>query len=673
MIKILIISLFISNAFAKTEETLIPLEIKKRSSENIEASIGELTEEGKELGIDSLTLEGRQSVEQIEGNRNRIKIIWQKAKLNESEQELSEPLVSEVEIEGNIREGDQFSAKGNAHNLVRVFDELKDKLFGINDDDGEDDLRVQEGDVLEENLENYISNSGGSSTYGSVDDTDTGVDPFAISYEVTEDDEVITSDGCSKRVDLDNMVIYVQKRTLKGDEEIKPCSDSEEYYQLIRDYKGCGEDVRLEEEKVFSKYRVVYNHPIDDAVIQVESCTVDKQKFVELSRDYESCGLKHDTAKDKSFARYRLVYDFDGSPRIFQDCIEDENIAFQHIQENKTCKPQITDTEVIFSERKAIKKDGQIIYLSECEPLEDTYEIYEEVCNEQKYTHDFRGGQSFLNKNYFYIRNDKRVDVSKCIKSDVVLTHKFDVSACEVVHDDQRRQSQLYAKAYVEDASVEGGKDYITDCKKSGNAISYINEGQKWLTISSHNENITSIKSGQKLLSISVYLEGIGFLDREWLIHIMRIMSGHIDRYWANRFGKKLCDPKDYDVSNVPISRNAPNNKEIENYKSNIIGQQWVSSSGRIIDKSWSDQTPQLSVNLSEERCMICKEWRCYYSANNYLVEHNLKVSQAKCMVSVLRSYPMYRRFDSTEFIDKLTILDSKTICGTGTKLRGEG
>jgi hypothetical protein len=718
--KVLVIvslSLIAFKVQAKEERySRIPIELNEIENETVSAKI--ITGE-EQSELDGVLLEGEKRVLEQEGNIKKIKILWGKLKLDEHEAELEEFFVSDVTVEGSLEEGDQFSARVDSQELLNVFHRLKSNSLSTFTTSEEIDEEIAEEEEVATQLGTFASSTGGSSGVLSDDTSDYDSMDVSPNYEVeVVEVEYDTTDGCDYRIDIDEMTVTVQKRTIKGDEEISPCADTEVSYSLNKDYENCSKYVDVNAEKVFPKYRITYDNIDGDGVIQVVGCQLDKEKFTKLVRDYKACGIKHDTAKEKSFGRYRLVYQemVSGKQIIYQDCIEDEDITYSHFVDNESCETKVEGGEVTFYERRGIEVEGKKEYISDCLPIENASKLYEEICSNKKYTHDFKGGQTFLNKNHFYFKAGDRVDVSSCAKSDVALEHKLDTEPCEIEHSFEDNTSQLYAKTYIEDSSLSGGKVFLTECEPTGNEISHVTTKSKWIKVSQEYKRLDSISDAEYPISYKPFggIFGYSYFSTSYkpydrykidLTDALRKYYNSGNLYHSNGGGKY----KDWDrYTSTSRCRDLENSSDWHDYISyrtasakdlnrstdQHINSDFWSFNDQDINGKYSDAKPTADASLVTRKCptvYLPHTYSAYftrldksrrvrgstdhakdmYRKENYLIEYKATIKNVGCEVTTLARKPIYRSIDGVEYVDDNTTLETMYVCGTGAKLEG--
>jgi hypothetical protein len=637
---------------AKDTEEMIDVMVITNEKDKIGAKIESISKEAKRLGLGDVVLNGEKTVKKDPIMGNRITILWTEAEYEGETIELDEPFVSEVRVYDDLEEGDKFAAKGQPEELTESLTKLQKKVEESQGGNKLDDNNNEAAIADKEEIENAQNSAGSTSAYlgssfgseGGVATEDNALAEVGPNFVVEEDpEEIETSDGCSIRIDLESLQAVIQTRKLKGEKEIVSCADSTTAYQLQKDYNSCPVYADLAQEKVFKQYRLTYKDTSRNTLVQVQDCTLDKDASSDLIRDYQSCGLRHDFNQARSYERYRLTYTLTDTPVIYQDCIDDEKRIYQHLVDSNVCKPEITSKDVIDFERIYIQPQGESKkYLTECTPLKDKYNINEEICSTDKYTHDFVGGQTFLNKSYYYFKGGKRVDVRKCVQSTVSLAHKYDTNGCAVKHDDSKKESYIFAKSYIEDTSL-GGKIFIRDCTQINPPAPYSHNKSQW----------------KKRTSTPQTIKGIS------------LPSKSTSSCWANCNQRRVARdcPQQYQkvIRGEAPQRSHYSSAEITSIVSSSIYQatgQWLLLDNTAIDKTLSDQKPTLAYSAATSSCRVRMRGNVTITTTNF--------GAASCLITNLDKHPIYTRLDGSEIMDTKTVLDSKYVCGTGALLDGK-
>jgi hypothetical protein len=605
-----------------TSKHLIPLEIKKNDkndddSSTVFAKLRNVTDEGKKEGIDKMTLEGKIVDTKKNKSNSILTIIWQKATFNNKKAELDIPLQSKIGVKDQMEDGDSLSAKGDSAELLKAWKKIQNKS-GNSSQDTNNSLRDgKEVSDKEKNDSNFISSNGRSdsgylSSAGISPTSGTQSDIGAITTDYSSEEIITTAEGCNIRIDLGSGSAIVQERQLQGDKEISSCADSTTSYAIDKNYKQCIDYVDYSEGKAFKQYTLSYSNPTAGGNIQVQDCTIDRDQSAQIIDDYEKCSIQHNFKEGISTAQKRTIYiDQNGSEILLRGC-HDSDKKYLHQETDDGCQDQVRDGIVVWSTKKFITVDGKKVDITACTPKEDGITIHEEVCTSNPYTHDFKANQSFINKNYFYYKDNQKMLLQDCVKSEEVMEHKQEIGVCQSVNDDIKKVSTPNFKTYIED---KGNKVFITDCIASNSPIPYTKVKARW------------VKQGTqtgKFPILTPNLTRLGYTD---------LGGNHNVSYDTS---VDIC----YDHSQPDI---------------------WtLQSDGSDINEANSDQFVQY-----------------IFKFENYGIKYGF-MYRLVCLdphctaLTDLKRFPVYNRFDGSEYVDQSQILDRMKICGFGHLIDGQ-
>ena len=506
LIIIHILLTIISTSLAKEEKELdyIDLEIVQIEDSVLYAKITNITEEAKEFDIHNIMLRGQYEMEQSYASQKLVKIHWDSLKYNEVLEEIGEYFYSEIKVIGDIAIGDEFTARGD-------LDLLASKLDDIKNNSNEEEKLYSDNNYLEQRADDEPAPISSNSSSGSLIGGGSSITPTPqdkedlpeLGLQFDPEKEIETEEGCSKRVDLVKMKVYVQKRVVKAGAEVSPCKDTTTSYALTKEYKSCPNFVDLKAQKFYQQYRITYKPSGSDRIVEVQGCIQDKDKYTILNKDYDSCGISHNTSQKISYRKYRLVYD----NKIYQDCVVDNSQKLPHFEDTSGCTNKQVGSDIIEYYKVAYKIGNKTHYIGDCIPSTQKYKIYDEICSTNKYEHDLASAQTYLNKNYYYFKGGKRIDLSSCIRSKEALDHFYDLSECINKNDDSTKKTQLYAKTYIKDSSLGSGVVYIGGCKKYGLPVNYTLLGDIWqVTESSQNVSVVAPQLNTKEIHLGTNL-----------------------------------------------------------------------------------------------------------------------------------------------------------------------
>jgi len=605
-----------SSVFAKTKKKkefdLIPLKVEKVEKNIVTAKIKETTKKGKSLGLDNLILKGILVEEKISKKRKKVTITWNKASLGGEEKELENPLSSKIMVKNKIEKDDVFNAKGKSSDLVDVWDKLN------NDLKNKKHYSLNGENLSEEEKKKFVSSSdrssaGGSSVGGSssksTTPTITGVTP-----DYSTEDIITTAEGCEVRIDETLGMAIVQTKQIQGDDELSDCADSATTYSLERNYEECTDYIDYQTNRAYKQYTLGYNNPDVGGRIQIYGCTINKEQYAEIIEDTSACSIRNDFKTNESIQQSRILYeDENGGIILLQNCSDTET-KYLHQSTFDGCSDEVADSSVILNSRKFITVNNKVQYITECLPQDGAITIHEETCQDNEYEHDFLTNQSYQMKTFFYYKNNQRINIKECIKSEDSLIHKYDTNDCKVVNDDTGLKTQYFAKTYIEDA---GGKVFIKDCEESGVPIPYVQKTKKWIKNNTVN--------GHFAIASPNFRAGTHYL------------GGSANPNWSN------------------ISRDF---KQCYTYNNNDI---WtVGADGRDINEKNSDQFMQY----------VGKTWNSYHHHGYHAY---LGCTDPHCTaITTLSKYLVYTRGDSSEYLATNQPLEKMYVCGTGSKIENK-
>lgn len=647
-----------SQAGELMETQKIPFSVIRDSkTDSIEARIADLRTAASDIGINQMVITGKkEEVKNADGSRD-IRIIWDRAYRMTEEGDrkdtvITAPLESEIQVIGDLKSGDQFAAEGSAMELLAAWDRLKTD----EEKDEEDKEEVEKEDVAADN-----SPGGGVGS----DQPDQKSDFESPDFAVAENPEItVTTDGCSVRVDIQQMVAVVQERTLEDGQEIAPCEDTLTRYPLEKAFSSCPLVFDTDAGNAYEQYVLSYNDPTSGQ-IEVQGCTQDDDRVIAISEDFEGCGLYHDFGQQKSFIQSKLTYFYQGAKQTLQDCSQTDEFYTHEITEN-TCNPIVNEDTVTFQNRVKIDVDGTTQYLSDCEPdASTTTAVLSEACQSPRYTHDFDSGQSYLNKNYYYMKDGSRVNVGNCVQSTTSFVHNLDETECSASNDDTNKETTLYARTYIEETS--GNKTFISTCNPVAPKIPYVANGEKWAVSSSTLSSLALSSTDSQTRSQNYkYGNSEPYWSTVTSHSIMRCSTYKVDTY-----NRKICILQNGGMMNrhqVYVST--------QNYcfYDKIAGS-WETQSGITISKAQSTQDPSWTTSINSNGCSTVSNINSSMrriSSTGDACYVSWTCTQPQCQLTNLRAHPVWLRGDGTEWLDTSVTAESLYVCGDGSNLAGE-
>ncbi|WP_413208331.1 hypothetical protein [Rhodospirillum sp. A1_3_36] len=141
--------------------------------------------------------------------------------------------------------------------------------------------------------------------------------------EVVIPEVVLTTDGCSIRVDLAQGVAIQQNRveiTTGSTTETEACADGPDRFPILSTSAGCPDRVDLAAGAATPAFRLYYTGP-DGSETRVTACQPDPQRSFPIEEDEAGCALQEDDYTQTSVRLQRLIYhDANNTTVVVQDC-----------------------------------------------------------------------------------------------------------------------------------------------------------------------------------------------------------------------------------------------------------------------------------------------------------------------------------------------------------------
>ena len=618
--------------------------IKDNTNDSVEARIADLKSAASDIGIHQMVVTGSKTETELPDGTMDLEIVWDRAYRITDEGDRKDtfiniPLESSINIPDNydLSDGAQFNAEGSAIELMAAWERLK------TDEEIEEDEELAE-DVAAEN------DAGGAMSAGSESEPLDFEGP-----EFAEDvDPVIevTSEGCSVRVDIEQMVAIVQERTLEDGTEVQPCTDTLTRYPLEKAYSGCSLSFDTAEEQ----YKLNYTDPTAGQ-IQVQDCTDDDDKIIQLSETTEGCGVFHDFAQEKSYQQSKLTYFYQGANQTLQDCQNTET-EYPHEVTRSGCDPVITEDTVTYQDRVRIDVNGSYQYISDCTPdPSTTMNILAEACASPRYTHDFDGGQSFLNQNYYYMDGSEKTYVARCKQSTTSFAHKLDESVCEAQNDDTTKKTTMFARPYIEETA--GNQTFIGNCQPVAPSIDYVNIADVWKQNSSTVSSLMLSSTDSAVVAVQGKSLTLRSYDYYWDAAYYYGNGAHCTRKTdMPTYNKRLC------VGYTNVSFSAP-----KYCLRGAIAGEWTAQSGVTISKEHSTSLPTWNMDFEGVNYNGMKFMN---NQSGTVIPKRFSCTAPQCQLTHLKAHPLYQRGDGTEFVDTSITTQSLYVCGDGSNLDGQ-
>lgn len=643
--------------------TLLPIVVDKAEGERkLEARLVNLQNAGVDLGLEKLIIEGDATATDADNGGKDYAISWGMASLRRKDGTkvstyIGKPLQSTVSANPAVKGGDSFTAEGDPNELLDAWKRLQEMM-------AQDDRQEKQADEKKTEAPTPTKDFGASAMQSDQPQLRQQSPQFQVKAE-----PVITStrEGCNMNVDFGQMVAIVQERTLQDGKEVAACQDTLTRFPLEKKYSGCPLKVDADQGKVYEQYTLSYVDPNSGGAIQVAECQPDTDKSIAISTDTASCGLRHDFAKGVSYQRAKKTYvDPQGNIQTIQDC-EDTDVTFQQESTYDGCEDiiDIPGMKAVHQKRVRITKDGEFQYITECAPDTGDYaELKAEACTgANRYTHDFGGGQSFLNQTIYYTdKGGNRKDVQTCQPGTTTFQHKKDETACAASNDDIKLESTMFAKTYIEDSDLQATPIFISECAALAEKVPYIAQDGVWQRTNT---------LGNAAISYA------GSLNEDW---VKTTSDATMNRpYRQNGDGGAYVIESVWAGKLPSISGNPPNQKwELYYTTWNSLPTVMMNLNLRMVGKQWcllNNQTPtQGSILIDGQEVDISNSTA---SPVNTLIEFrynkgstanngtfNLNCTSVCPIATYGEKYPAYLRGDGTTYVKKDVTLAKKVVCG---------
>lgn len=464
-------------------------------------------------------------------------------------------------------------------------------------------------------------------------------------------------------------LVYNYKGVDKIMRDCKPTADS---YPITKIIDSCMIRDDLEAGKSYQQKKDAYTKAGQVIVVPGALCQDDITISYNHIKVIDSCTIRNDFTAGKSYQQKHAAYVKDGKTVIIASspCQDDTTAPYDQVSTRDTCTPAINGSTVIFSSRKYINVAGNRNYVSECTPETSAVQIQAETCASPKYTNDFASGQSYLNKNYFYMDGTNRVDVASCIKSEQTFTHFKDIAGCTATNDDTSETTQVYAKVFITADNKPTGTDrtYLTNCQPEGSPVAYSNNGYKWQVTGAQTSSINVSQ-----VPITAYVSGSPYpvspllTSYGWTKQVL--WSGSY--YWDCASNNIYCIMVNSQTT-PKITANG------EYCLRSQLNTPWVTTENYIIDNNNSDTSPTWDFTPDTKTWMKTESTFSDAQLNPpspptartwHIAPGSYNCTIPSCTVSKLDKYNSYTRGDGSTYVDTGTSIETKRVCGNGSKL----
>lgn len=659
------------------EPQLISIQIIQNSETGqTTAKLTEIQPDGAQLGLNRLMLNGTITETTLPNGTKDISVLWGEASIIDEKSgerkttPLSMPFTSKATVQPNLEAGDPLKAEGDPIQLIAALQRLLEENQTLNENEEKEEEEKEKDTTPDRGA---VNDSGAGA---SDDDNRKFTSPeFKASNDTLP---TITTESCNVRVDMAQKAAIEQERTLVDGVEETACADTLTRYPIEAKSGSCPLtfDTSPNVMKAHEQVVYVYTNP-NSGEIEVQGCTADTESAIALVETTEGCGIQHDFANNISYQQSRITYEHQGVVQTLQDCLNTET-TYTHVVTQDGCEPINANGEVTFQEQTTINVNGTIQTILACQPNpETTVAVLEEDCTTQRYTHDFQNNQSYLNKNYYYMNGETRVDVSNCIATSKTYNHLQDETVCSAINNDTTRQTTMYARTYIEDS----GKNYISACEAISPAIPYVETGAIWNVHSSNQANLNvthadshpyndSLQNSSLFKSVYIkHAKGTMTLKNDL------VLSGETHRRAYDSFTRGHCLIHDLDIPCKKWFTYPTTFTGAKYCLDNKLSGDWVVG-GININESKSTETPQWtsSVNGNPMTFIGKKGSYNYYKHPNKGSGFHLtfNCTPPTCLHTELRANPTYLRGDNSSFTDLSTTVEVMHVCGDGSNLDGQ-
>lgn len=651
-----------------TEPQLIPIQIITDPATGLTtAKLTQLQQSGATLGLNKLMMEGRVTTKDLGNGRSEVNIVWDTASMIDEDSGEKKttpfgiPFTSKVLVQPQLGQGDQFNAEGDPLELIAAWERLTSQA-----NEEEEEEEEEEDTTPDDNGD--PTGGGGAADEGretEFESPDFTSDPTAEPNVVTE--------ACDVRVDIEQMAAIAQERVLVDGVEETPCSDTLTRYPITQKFNECPLIFDVENLQAFQQFTLVYNDPVGGET-QAQGCTQDTDNPIALIESTESCGIRHDFTQNLSYQQSSITYEYQGAIQTLQDC-QDGSVTYSHVRTQDGCTPVVSGSEVTFQERVIIDVDGVITEILACQPNPDTTTtVSEEECTGgNRYTHDFTGNQTFLNKTFYYDDNGTRVDIATCIASDVTFSHMQETSVCSPSHDDVGKTTTMFAQTFIEETA--GNRTYISNCEAVSPSIPYVQLGERWRINSSNVSTIIPSGSDANSWSNEFPINHTGSSGSRLFNSYSLDSSYFVTKNTVSSAGNRFAALPSRTLNDGPAQGNA-------NYFSGArwciqgeLTNNWEISGSITLNQTYSTDTPTVSISYSPvpsgyiNRSGNIREYS--KQAHDSQVVYNFSCSSPTCLHTHLVANPYWQRGDLSEYVETSVTAANMHVCGDGSNLDG--
>ena len=241
-----------------------------------------------------------------------------------------------------------------------------------------------------------------------------------------------------------------------------------------------------------------------------------------------------------------------------------------------------------------------------------------------------------------------KVVATECAKSSDGLEHKYDNSECTIINHDEQLYSEVFARRYVESSGI---KTYISSCEAIRSQPYALNNDGRYFLMHSSYEEINLNNAYQTPITHN------NAVPTGWKTYNNIPAFSKQGDFWV--YGKDQGYAEDKSVSFMQ------NNLSHYCYTGEAIAP-WKTVLNEIIDHDYSDEIPTWSfISSPYQENITNPDGKSYLS----WVSNSIGCTKPKCNIKKYNAYRSYIRADGSNYIIDNAVLDTKVICGNGSKL----
>ena len=460
------------------KKDIIELKITKSVTDNLEATILNLSEEAKQLNFDKISILGKKTLSQDANQKKPItRITWDKAALKEKEIDLTPYFESKVVVGNNLETGDSFKARGDRDALAKALERLmkqsENKLgnymllkkskasSAISSSSSSDSFVASSGTNSSSNRAAQNLKSGYGSYSSSSTDSPSFSSTIADSYTAGQSDTTIatTQDKTEGKTEgkTEDTVVATQADSTATEvkEEVTEVSVPAE-----EEVAAPATQEVVQEEATAASCSTQIDYYSGKAV---KTCNKAVQSFP-LEKDYDMCPSTIDVATRKVLKYFQYFYtDENNGMNTVDTCqIDASRSTPLSVEESFACSDYVDRAgKVAYMQSKMTYKDSdnQEIILSDCSVnYQKSFPIIEDSSS-CSLRHLFDEDYSVVQNRLYYTKNGEEITVQACQDSSRKYQHYSTSESCAPTIT--KSQVTTYSRKYI---NIDGIKQYISEC-----------------------------------------------------------------------------------------------------------------------------------------------------------------------------------------------------------------